>query len=160
MTQVALPQRHAHRRGGGVRRIGRLASLATATAAVAYGFRKRWVPSVALAVAAAPFAYRGFTGEWPSVKNGRASGDTKVALGRGRGVYVRESIRIERSLDEVYRFWRRFENLPRYMAHLERITDLGSGRSRWVADGPAGMRVEWDAEIINEIRNKVIAWRS
>src|SRR5262249_17567238 len=114
MTQVALPQRHAHRRGSGVRRIERLASLATATAAVAYGIRRRSVPGVALAVAAAPLAYRGFMGEWPRVTHGRAAGDTNVVLGGGRGIYVRESIRIERSLDEVYRFWRRFENLPRY----------------------------------------------
>ena len=46
------------------------------------------------------------------------------------------------------------------MTHLERVTELGDGRSHWVARGPAGSRVEWDAEIINEVENKVIGWRS
>jgi uncharacterized membrane protein len=73
---------------------------------------------------------------------------------------VRESIRLELPLAEVYRFWRRLDNLPRFMSHLERVTELGDGRSHWVAKGPAGMRVEWDAEIINEVENEVIAWRS
>jgi uncharacterized membrane protein len=40
------------------------------------------------------------------------------------------------------------------------VTDLGDGRSHWVAKGPAGVNVEWDAEIINEVENKVIGWRS
>jgi uncharacterized membrane protein len=60
----------------------------------------------------------------------------------------------------VYQFWRTLENLPLFMAHLERVTDLGGGRSHWVARGPAGVRVEWDAEIINDVENQVIAWRS
>jgi uncharacterized membrane protein len=46
------------------------------------------------------------------------------------------------------------------MHHLEEVTDVGHGRSHWIANGPAGMRVEWDAEIINEVDDKVIGWRS
>jgi len=46
------------------------------------------------------------------------------------------------------------------MRHLESVEDLGGGRSRWVAAGPAGMRVEWEAEIINDVPNETIAWRS
>jgi uncharacterized membrane protein len=46
------------------------------------------------------------------------------------------------------------------MTHLERVTNLGGGRSHWVAKGPAGSSVEWDAEIINEVENRVIGWRS
>jgi uncharacterized membrane protein len=69
-------------------------------------------------------------------------------------------VRLEKPVDEVYRFWRRLENLPRFMTSLARVEDLGHGRSRWVATGPAGSEVEWDAEIINEVENKVIAWRS
>jgi uncharacterized membrane protein len=83
-----------------------------------------------------------------------------VALSGDRGIHVREAIRVEKSLAEVYRFWRQLENLPRFMTNLERVTDLGSGRSHWVAKGPAGMAVEWDAEILNEEENRLIAWRS
>jgi uncharacterized membrane protein len=61
---------------------------------------------------------------------------------------------------DVYRFWRRLENLPRFMTHLDRVTQTPDGRSHWVAVGPAGLAVEWDAEIINEVENQVIGWRS
>jgi uncharacterized membrane protein len=46
------------------------------------------------------------------------------------------------------------------MTHLESVTEKSDGRSHWVARGPGGVRVEWDAEIINEVENKVIGWRS
>jgi uncharacterized membrane protein len=46
------------------------------------------------------------------------------------------------------------------MSHLERVTETSNGRSHWIAAGPAGMQVEWDAEIINEVENHVLAWRS
>lgn len=61
---------------------------------------------------------------------------------------------------EVYRFWRDIENLPRFMNRLESVTSLGDGRSRWVALGPGGRPVHWDAEITSEAENQYIAWRS
>jgi uncharacterized membrane protein len=141
--------------------IVRWTSLATATAIAAYGLGRRNVAGVGLALAATPLAFRGLAGRWPRMSDIRgANGNTRVALGGSRGVHVRESIRLELPVAEVYRFWRRLENLPRFMTYLERVTELGDGRSRWVARGPAGTRVEWDAEIINEVENKVIGWRS
>jgi uncharacterized membrane protein len=86
--------------------------------------------------------------------------DTRAELGGPRGIHVLEAVRLEKPVDEVYRFWRRFENLPRFMTYLERVDDLGERRSHWVAKGPAGMKVEWDAEIINEVENQVIGWRT
>ena len=137
----------------------RWATIATATAAIAFGISRRSVPGLCLAAAATPLAYRGMTGEWPRLANGRAH-DTRVALGGNRGVLVHESMRVEKPLEEVYAFWRRFENLPQFMTYLETVTDLGNGRSHWVAKGPAGAPVEWDAELVNEVVNKVIGWRS
>ena len=109
-------------------------------------------------------AYRGLTGRCPvysalGVSTAEAQ-ETRTALGGDRGIHVHEAVRLEKPLDEVYRFWRRFENLPRFMTYLTRVDDLGQGRSHWVAKGPAGVPVEWDAEIINEVENKVIGWRS
>jgi uncharacterized membrane protein len=46
------------------------------------------------------------------------------------------------------------------MTHLNRVTETPDGRSHWVAAGHAGGAVEWDAEVINEIENEVLAWRS
>jgi uncharacterized membrane protein len=139
----------------------RWASLVTASVAVAYGLQRRSFPGIFLAVAATPFAYRGLAGEWPPFKRLlTAHEDTRTALGGERGVRVRDAVRLEKPVAEVYRFWRRLENLPQFMTHLERVTELGDGRSHWVAKGPAEIRVEWDAEIINEVENKVIGWRS
>lgn len=73
---------------------------------------------------------------------------------------VKYSVTINRTPQEVYEFWRNFENLPRFMTHLKSVTVHANGRSHWVAKGPAGTEVEWDAEIINEKPNELIAWQS
>jgi uncharacterized membrane protein len=139
----------------------RVAALTTATAVVAYGLSRRSLPGVCLAAAATPIAYRGLAGDWPRRPNGYSSRNaTRAALGGRRGIHVRESVRLEKPIDEVYRFWRNLENLPKFMNYLEEVRDLGNRRSHWVAKGPAGTRVEWDAEIINEIENKLIGWQS
>ncbi|MBI5671432.1 MAG: SRPBCC family protein [Chloroflexi bacterium] len=83
-----------------------------------------------------------------------------VSVPHQQGVHVRKSITINASPEEVYRFWRNFENLPRFMNHLESVRVMDERRSHWVAKAPAGMTVEWDAEIINEVPNEVIGWRS
>jgi uncharacterized membrane protein len=138
-----------------VRELERWASLAAATAVIAFGVTRRSAPGVALAMAAAPLAYKGLVGRWPF-----ENGDTRAALAGDRGIHVRESVRIERPVSELYAFWRQLENLPRVFTHLEQVTDLGNGRSHWVARGPADLGIEWDAEIINEVDNKVIGWQS
>jgi uncharacterized membrane protein len=73
---------------------------------------------------------------------------------------VRKSLIINRSPEEIYQFWRKLENLPRFMQHLESVEDMGNGRSHWVAKAPAGTRVEWDAEITEDRPNELISWRS
>jgi uncharacterized membrane protein len=154
MELLELP---SERHSSDIHELERWASLAAATAVMAYGFSRRNAPGVALAVAAAPLAYKGIVGRWPFA-NG--ADDTRTALSGDRGIHVRESVRIERPVSDVYGFWRQLENLPHVLTHLEHVTDLGDGRSHWVARGPAGLGVEWDAEIINEVENKVIGWRS
>jgi uncharacterized membrane protein len=156
---VPLRERIPHQTSIGA--FERVAALTTATAVVAYGLSRRTLPGVCLAAAATPLAYRGLAGDWPRVGNGDATRvRTRAALGGDRGIHVRESVRLEQPIAEVYRFWRHFENLPRFMNYLEQVTELGDGRSRWVTRGPAGTRVTWDAEIINDIENKVIGWQS
>jgi uncharacterized membrane protein len=86
--------------------------------------------------------------------------DSRAALASARGINVLESVTINRSLEELYPFWRNVENLPLVMRHLESVERITETISRWRARGPAGVRVEWDAEIYNEIANKLIAWRS
>jgi uncharacterized membrane protein len=73
---------------------------------------------------------------------------------------VRKSIIINRPPEELYRFWRDLENLPRFMTHLESVRTTGDNRSHWVAKAPAGTSVEWDAEITEDRPGELIAWRS
>jgi uncharacterized membrane protein len=89
-----------------------------------------------------------------------AASDTRAVLGGSRGVNVLESVTINRSISELYRFWRNLENLPRFMRHLESVEKMTDSISRWRAKGPAGSTIEWEAEIYNEVPDKLIAWRS
>jgi uncharacterized membrane protein len=120
-----------------------------------YGAGRRTLSGACVTLGAAPLLLRGVAGHWPASPAGE---DTKTALSRNKGIAVREAIRLECPVSEVFRYWRRLENLPRFMTYLESVTQNGI-QSHWIAKGP-GHRVEWDAEIINEVENEVIGWRS
>src|SRR5215831_14498177 len=60
------------------------------------------------------------------------------------------SVLVNCARQEAYRFWRDFENLPRFMKHLQDVTILDNRRSRWTAVGPMGRPIRWDAEITEE----------
>ena len=75
-------------------------------------------------------------------------------------IHVRKTYTINRQPDVVYGFWRSLENLPRFMKHLESVEVIGDRRSRWRAKGPAGFKVEWEAEITYDRPNERIAWQS
>jgi uncharacterized membrane protein len=87
------------------------------------------------------------------------SSDTTMST-EERGIQTTKTITINRSPEEVYNFWRDLEKLPSFMYHLESVQSTGENRSHWVARGPAGVRVEWDAEITEDKPNELIAWRS
>ena len=86
-------------------------------------------------------------------------------LSRNGGHHTRieravKAITINRAPEEIYRFWRNFENLPSIMKYVESVDIKGGNRSYWVVRGPAGARFEWDAEIVEDRRNSLIAWRT
>lgn len=70
------------------------------------------------------------------------------------------TITVSRPADEVYRLWRDLEQLPRFMEHLESVEEIKAGRWRWVARAPAGKKVKWHAEIVEDRPGHLIAWRS
>ena len=74
-------------------------------------------------------------------------------------VQVTEAVTINRPVEEVYAFWRDFGNFPRFMRHIESIAVTGR-RSHWRAKGPAGVKVEWDADLLEDVENERISWRS
>ncbi len=90
---------------------------------------------------------------------GRVNGhDEPVA--RDRSVRIDHVVTINRTIDEVYAFWRNFANFPRFMRHLREVELLDDRRSRWRAAAPAGLSAEWEAEMVQDRPNEWIAWRS
>jgi uncharacterized membrane protein len=146
----------------------RLVSGLAGAALIALGLRKRRLRPILFPVATGLIA-RALTGRGPtqrllgvlSRREGQEGRGSPVAsVSRGQGTKVEESVTINRPVVEVYRFWRNFENLPRFMDHLEAVTVVDDTHSHWVAKGPAGTRVEWDAVIHHEFDDELIAWRS
>jgi uncharacterized membrane protein len=70
-----------------------------------------------------------------------------------------QTIAVNKTPEECYQFWRNFENLPRFMAHVESVKAMGDGRYHWSVKAPAGTTVEWDAELTQDSPNR-IAWQS
>ena len=145
----------------------RIGSIA-AGAAMLYVANRQAGRKNAATAAAAGLMFRGLSGYCPvnalvgrdSYHHLRAPRDSRTALSGPRGVHVLESIVVAADASTVYRFWRDLSNLPRFMRHLQRVDVIDSTRSHWVASAPAGMHVEWDAAIINEVENKLIGWKS
>jgi uncharacterized membrane protein len=86
---------------------------------------------------------------------------TVANAGADKGIIRnKRSITVGKPVEEVYAFWRDFEKLPQFMRHLESVAVIDERRSHWVAKAPAGKSVEWDAEITEDRKNELIAWRS
>jgi uncharacterized membrane protein len=75
-------------------------------------------------------------------------------------ISVTSSVTINSTPAELYRFWRGLENLPLFMEHLESVSHVSGLVSHWVAKAPAGTSVEWDAEIVEDVPERRIGWRT
>ena len=169
IEQATHPDRWIRAQGRGIN-VGpaeRAVSAIGGAALLAFSLSRGRLRWMGLPVSAA-LLYRGITGNCPlNTALGRNSaiahgGHTSPvsSVERGEGRKVERSVIVERPVAELYAFWRDFTNLPAFMEHLKAVTVLDDRRSHWVARGPGGSNVEWDAEIHNEIENELIAWRS
>jgi uncharacterized membrane protein len=138
--------------------IERWGSMIGGAALVAYGLKRRSLGGAALALLGGGLAYRGLTGYCQLYQ--ALSIDTAKDGGQAPTIEVEKSITIDKSPEELYRFWHHLENLPHFMAHLKSVHSTGQRRSHWVARAPLGTTVEWDAEITDDRPNELIAWRS
>jgi uncharacterized membrane protein len=150
-----------------VARAERWASAIGGAALAAYGLkqlRDRTAGGTAIAAAGGTLLLRAATGHCAMYSAAGISTarrrDTRSALSGRRGVHVEEAVTINRPPDELYDFWRDFERLPRFMQNLVSVKRRDNRRSHWVAKAPGGRTVEWDAEVINEIPNELIAWKT
>ncbi|MEA2237917.1 MAG: hypothetical protein QOC81_2641 [Thermoanaerobaculia bacterium] len=140
-------------------------SVAGGAAITAFGLRRRSLGGLALSALGAAIVWRGASGhchvyEALGVSSAPDDDGGHVSVRYGRGIRVERSITIGLPAPEVYSFFRNLENLPRFLSHLHSVTVIDAKRSHWVTKGPAGSKAAWDAEIINEAANELIAWRS
>lgn len=85
----------------------------------------------------------------------------KIEVGTDPGeVVVRDAVTIARPVSGLYEYWRRLENLPRLMSHLESVEVLDGNRSKWTVKAPLGQHVSWEAERTAEEQDRRIAWQS
>lgn len=76
------------------------------------------------------------------------------------GVRIEHTVEVHCPAADLYQFWRQIDQLPRILRHVESVEAIDEWHSHWVAQGPLGPPMEWDAEIINERENELIAWQS
>src|SRR4051812_269307 len=151
----APPRRHAGD-GRRTRRLSRVnvgpkerdVSMAAGAIVALQGLSRRTLPGLIEAGIGGVLLYRGATGQCAVYD---ALGlDTYHADGRApadeiaeKGVHVEQSMLIQKPAEELYRFWRNFENLPAIMTHVESVTQTDNGRTHWVvATGKLGLRLE------------------
>lgn len=131
--------------------------------------RRSWA-GAGLSILGAALLHRGMTGYCAAFNMLGLNTNDPIAstnqLGRRKvetehATKIRRTIEINRPPAELYRFWRELENLPRIMSHVESVQAINERLSHWVVKTiPGGPAVEWDAEIINDIENERIGWRS
>ena len=165
-SSVAQPGRtrtsETHR-GPNVGRNERQVSLAAGIAAVAVGLSRRSLLGALTAGVGAGLIYRGASGHCnvyqalglDSLTEGDAEDSPQMVE------FVR-SFLIDRPIEELYSKWRQLDGLPSIMSHLERVEVIDDRHSHWVAGAPtiAGGSVEWVAELVEDVPNERIAWRS
>lgn len=116
-----------------------------------YGLTRRGIVKPVLSTAGLVLATRGMTNL-----------DTRSLLGLGmgeNGIRVNKSIIIFAPIDEVYRFWRNFENFPLFMNHVKEVL-VQNDISTWKVAGPAGISFEFQSQITQDIPNDSIAWET
>jgi uncharacterized membrane protein len=96
---------------------------------------------------------------YTSQKFSRTNG-AAVEARREHGARVREAVTVNCQVEDAYRFWRDFQNLPRFMSHVASVRVVDPNRLHWTAEGPAGLKFEWDVEIVEDRSNQLIAWRA
>jgi uncharacterized membrane protein len=143
-----------HTRPAGGEDFQRWASLLGGSALALFGLSRGSLGGLGLALLGGGLAYRGAT-QGPGLFSG-----PRTRRASSGGICVERTASILRSPEELYGFWRHFENLPRFMHYLESVQTTGGNRSHWVAKGPLDARIEWDAEITDDRPNERIGWRS
>ena len=140
----------------------RLASMVLGSVLMLYGAKRRGIIPTLLG---GVFLYRGAAGQgalvgWPGLNNRAKRTHPQTSVAHGEGIKVASAITIDRPASELYNYWRDLTHLPKFMKQLESVHSTAAGRSHWELKSAAGVKLSWDAEIINDVPNELLAWRS
>ena len=141
----------------------RTGSVAAGAALALFGLSRKSLPGLLIAALGGALIHRGVTGHcamYEKLGVNSSQLNTEHGVPGNKGIKVTQSVTVSRSKEEVYRYWRNLENLPRFMEHVESVTELDNRRSTWVVKGPLGHNVEWTAHIITDRENEMISWES
>jgi uncharacterized membrane protein len=141
----------------------RIGSVIAGAGLVLFGISRRSLGGVLLGLLGGALIHRGTTGHCEMYKQlgiNSAQLNTETGVPGNKGIKVTRSIVVDRAPQDVYRFWRNLENLPKFMEHVESVREIDDLRSHWVVRGPAGTDVEWTAQIITDKENSLIGWES
>ncbi|HEX7044064.1 MAG TPA: SRPBCC family protein [Burkholderiales bacterium] len=156
--ETAAPERALRTGGGPPTNIGtteRTLSMVGGGLLVVQGLRRRsWLTALPLIGLGGALAWRGATG--------RSKVYRRMGVRRAEEpVTLAQTVTVNRPPEDVYRFWRQLENLPKFMRHIARAEQLSATRSRWsVQAGVLGRAVEWESEIVEDRPNELIRWRT
>jgi uncharacterized membrane protein len=143
----------------------RWVSLGVGVGLLALGLKQGIRDGLMLAITGGALLYRGATGQCPLYKVAGIDTSSEyprpgVSVPHGRGVKVENTVLINKSPEELYSYWRQFENLPKFMENLVSVKTAGGQRSHWVVKAIGNAEISWDAEIVNDVPNELIAWRT
>ena len=138
----------------------RIVSAVAGGALTVWGLSRMSLGGLLVAAAGAALGYRAITGHCDVYeKLGIDAGGAHRNVGN-LGVKIDESIVVNAPPQRVYDVWRNLENLPRLLSHVELVEVVDGKRSRWTVKGPAGTRISWQAELINDKPGELVAWRT
>lgn len=141
----------------------RIGSVAAGAGLLLYGVSRKSFGGILLALLGGALIRRGATGHcelYQTLGVNSRQLNTESGVRGDKGIKVVKSVTVGRPPQEVYRYWRTLENLPRFMKHVESVRELDGRRSAWVVKGPVGHNVEWTAHIITDRENEMLSWES
>jgi len=90
----------------------------------------------------------------------KLTGKRLNTLPYGYGIKLKKSVTVNAPADRLYNYWRNLSNLPKLFDNVLSVEIVDDTRSHWTLRVPAGINLEWDAEITVDRKNKMIGWRS
>ena len=140
----------------------RLVSGIAGCGLIVYGLSRPGLRIIPMVLGGA-LIYRAATG-WCSMYQAlgltTAARSEQASIGSGEGVHIQKTVMVNGKAEDLYRRWRKLDNLPRILSHVESVVETDAKHSHWVVTGPLGVTFEWDAEIIRDVPGELIAWKS